>query len=414
MKEIRIAAILFATTCLAAVGCDDYRDVHKQYVGDGETVYLRMVDSVSVFPGRNRLKLRLCYTDADRLTHTVVSWNDGADSERIDLEGAPSGSYVVEHILAQMPEGAYDLKIRNVNRFDQTSLYTDAFGTTYGERYESSLTGRQVRNVEYLSPTRCRINWMYAGNQLAWCEVKYTGLDGDPVRIPPDENVTALPLPPDWKFLYRSAFMPSPAAIDVFYTEWTEMQIAKPTEQEADYTQFTVMDKKYSNNVSSASCSDLAKLWNRPLAPITTNRFHLENLVTTVPWSASFSMGSARQLTRIVLWQYGWPGYGPDILYNGGNAKTYEFYGSNAPSDTGELDDSWTLFLTATIVKPSGKPLGEQTDQDRDIALNNGHEFLVPSGTAAYEYIRMRCTEKFGDGTEWGHSTKMQVFVKYE
>lgn len=414
MKDIKSIAILLLAACLSGIACSDYTEIHKKYVDDGETVYLRKVDKATIYSGRNRLKLQLQYTDANRLTHTMVYWNNGANFYRIDLAGAPSGRHTVEATIPDMPEGSYDLKIQNMNQFGHKSLYTDAFGTTYGDVYESSLRNRQVRSAEYLSPTECQINWMYASNQLVYTEVEYTGMEGDPIQVLPDENTVKLPIPTDWKIRYRSAFRPDATAIDLFYTDWVEKPIEKPADKEADYSQFSVLEKKYSDGVSSASCSDLAKLWNRSLAPTTANRYHLENLITHVPWSASFSMGSAQKLTRIVLWQYGWPSYGGDILYNGGNAKTYEFYGSNAPSDSGELDSSWTLFLTATIEKPSGLPRGEINALDRDVALQNGHKFTVPAETPAYQYIRMKCTAKFGEGNEWGHSTKMQVYVKFE
>lgn len=198
------------------------------------------------------------------------------------------------------------------------------------------------------------------------------------------------------------------------YSDYYTQTLRPLFEQELDYEKFSPMELKYSNNISSVN--PLTKLWLRDLKVV--DRDHITDITTQVPWNASFSIGDTpATFSRIVIWQYGWAYNNYGVFYSGGNARTYEFYGSNNPTPTGELDESWELFLTADIVKPSGEPYNAgsdgMTDEDFDIAFNRGHEFMVPLGTPKYKYVRMKCLRTFENGSAYGHSYRIQVFGTY-
>lgn len=198
------------------------------------------------------------------------------------------------------------------------------------------------------------------------------------------------------------------------YSDYYIDTITPLPEVELDYGLFSVMNIRYANNVGSAN--GITDLWTRSLDEL--ERFHLTSLnSTSIPWDVSFTIGKTAKLSRIVIWQYGWSYNNYATFYSGGNARAYEFYGSNAPTEDGSLDDSWELFLTAEITKPSGEPYNMGTDgmteEDFDIAMNRGHEFMVPGETGKYLYIRLRCMAEFSGGTTYGHSYKMQFFGNY-
>lgn len=198
------------------------------------------------------------------------------------------------------------------------------------------------------------------------------------------------------------------------YSDYYTQSIQPIFEEELDYEKFKPMELKYSGNVSSTS--SLSDLWTRDLKA--SERPNLERMSTTIPWNASFTIGdTAAKLSRIVIWQYGWTFNGYGQFYSGGNARTYEFYGSNDPTPTGELDDSWELFLTADIVKSSGEPYNAgaegMTEEDFDVAFNRGHEFMIPIGTPRYRYFRMKCLRSFENGSMYGHSYRIQMFGNY-
>lgn len=428
MKNIKFSTVLLALPFILAA-CADQDDVHRKYVDDEETVYLRKIDSAAVYPGRERMQVQIWYTDADKLTHSIIEWS--GESRTVDLSGATgSGKYTTTVELDNMPEGSYDLKIQNVNAFGQTSLYYDVFGQTYGDDYESGLSNRTIKSMTS-DESGFVISWGYAADGLLYSELRFEGQTGGTAVIPAGETESSFtPRPADSKIYHRSVFKPVDYAIDEFYTEWKETEVEVPLEVECDYSLFEPLDAAYTSGFSLYNATAFADLWNRDLVEVTGspdkatgNRgSSAGSIVTTVPWDAAFSIGGQFELTRIVLWQYGWPDYSPDILYGGGNAKIYELYGSNAPNTDGSLDATWTLITTMTIERPSGSATTDTSSaewlQDWNAAIFDGHTFDMPQGTPAYEYLRLRCTERFGtpstgDGAEWGLSHKMQVFRAY-
>ncbi|MEA4916098.1 DUF5000 domain-containing lipoprotein [Proteiniphilum sp.] len=103
----------------------------------------------------------------------------------------------------------------------------------------------------------------------------------------------------------------------------------------------------------------------------------------------TFDLGVEAKLSRYKFWQRG---ASPYVSYNDRNIKKFEIWGSLNPSVTGEFDETWTLLLSAEVIKPSGLPLGELSDED--IAeIVNGNEFVFPPNTPITRYIRIKVLE---------------------
>ena len=56
MKQLYFIVACMCMIWLAA--CSDMNDVHDIYLKNGETVYIGRVDSIHVFSGRERVKIR--------------------------------------------------------------------------------------------------------------------------------------------------------------------------------------------------------------------------------------------------------------------------------------------------------------------------------------------------------------------
>lgn len=78
--------------------------------------------------------------------------------------------------------------------------------------------------------------------------------------------------------------------------------------------------------------------------------------------------------------------------YNNGNPEKWEIWGTNT------LDpewNKWTKIMDCVAVKPSGLPVGQVTQTDRDVALA-GLDFNFPANTPPYRYLRWKTTKNFG------------------
>ncbi|TKG88751.1 DUF4959 domain-containing protein [Puteibacter caeruleilacunae] len=87
--------------------------------------------------------------------------------------------------------------------------------------------------------------------------------------------------------------------------------------------------------------------------------------------------------------------WGGDWGFNGGETEFFEVYGSN------ELSPNWDDWTDLTpkyvpqVVKPSGLPIGQNTNEDKEAAYA-GFIFRCDASLGAFRYIRVRFIDNFG------------------
>ncbi|MBO9563544.1 MAG: DUF4959 domain-containing protein [Niastella sp.] len=132
----------------------------------------------------------------------------------------------------------------------------------------------------------------------------------------------------------------------------------------------------------------MENLWNGSYVGF-WDMFHTQ--AKPFPMWFTFDMGVTVKLSRITIWQRQTPAQ--DWIYNANNPRKFEIYGTNNPNADGSWSN-WTLLLTHEIVKPSGLPLGQVT-QDDIAAAAKGEELMVPLDKQPVRYIRIKVLETF-------------------
>lgn len=107
------------------------------------------------------------------------------------------------------------------------------------------------------------------------------------------------------------------------------------------------------------------------------------------PKSFQFSIGEAKVLSRFRIWGTG----SQDRHLSASNIREFEVWGGNNPTADGSYD-SWTFLGEYEIVKPSGLPEGQLTDEDRAYAAA-GFEFEFPAGMEPVSYLRFNILSTF-------------------
>lgn len=121
-----------------------------------------------------------------------------------------------------------------------------------------------------------------------------------------------------------------------------------------------------------------------------TNFGHSPN--SSLPAAFTIDLGVTAKLSRIVMFQR------DNMVYSWGNPKNFEVYGcDHRPSQDGDWSD-WVKIMHCTIIKPSGSPVGTNTDEDV-AALAAGHEFAFDLTQAPLRYIRIRILDTWGGST---------------
>jgi len=224
-KITRIVCTVGIALCLViSLSCDNFMDIHQEYIKDGERVYAPIVDSVTVFAGKGKVMMKLRYFNGHNLKHSTIYWNDKHDSLQVDLAqyDISAGLDSIEVTIPDLVESAYSFYIVNYDSHGNRSLEVSTFGNAYGVDFQNSILNRSIKSLANFDD-RFEIEWAAPSDQLVNVELKYIDELGNEISVVRDiENVGTYAKARDDEFVYRSYFLPEENALDLFYTEWSE------------------------------------------------------------------------------------------------------------------------------------------------------------------------------------------------
>lgn len=241
MKKI-YALIAFVISVLSITSCDDFMDVHKEYIEGGEIIYAPKPDSLRFIAGKGRILFKCRTYNAPNVRSIDVYWNDGLDSLIIPVE-LNTGYDSLSVILDNMEEKSYTFNVRTTDNFGHKSLYLTAFGTSYSEIYQSTLNDRRIKNIS-LSDKEGVLEWYSAPKNLVKNEIRYVKKDGSlvTVEMPSTDYIIKLPEAKAGSSIeYRSLYTPEKECIDTFVTAWETYEIPFPEEYTYDRSSWVVL-----------------------------------------------------------------------------------------------------------------------------------------------------------------------------
>lgn len=141
------------------------------------------------------------------------------------------------------------------------------------------------------------------------------------------------------------------------------------------------------DNYTSHNGRPISNIWDNDLSVL----WHtVPNAGFTPPQFFTVDLGTKAQLSRMVLWNRG-----ESYYWGQHNPRYFEVWGTSElqrPIEdeywvTGPWRNDWVLLGDFETVKPSGLPLGQNTDED--IAVQDaGLEFEFESGVGEMQYLR--------------------------
>ncbi|WP_366941013.1 DUF5000 domain-containing lipoprotein [uncultured Chitinophaga sp.] len=132
--------------------------------------------------------------------------------------------------------------------------------------------------------------------------------------------------------------------------------------------------------------------------------WHSADKFDGMPMWFTFDMGVVAQLSRISMWQR--PN---EWLYMQNNVRKFEVWGM---ATTPPADGSWTgweKLVEHTLVKPSGLPVGQLSQEDRDKGAEGEH-MDVPVSMPKVRYIRIKILRTWTDGGYAANIQEMRFF----
>ncbi|MET7000041.1 DUF4998 domain-containing protein [Chitinophaga defluvii] len=375
--------------CVAVLGfilsactkSDDY----KKYSKNGEILYPAKADSVISSPGKNRLQLAWVTTDG-RIKKYRIFWNGGSDSLEVPVvrNGAGNDADSMKVIIHPLDEANYIFNIYSYDSDGNRSVKTTVEDAVYGGNYESTLLGRGLKQVVVVAGKEYA-ELMWAPGDSTEVGVKLTYTDNSnhlrTVIFPAGKDTSKVM---DYKsgtdFSYVTLFMPVKGAIDTFQSAAITVLAPAALLDKSLFREYPLP-----GDAGSAWGWQLNYLWDGSIAE--GRGYHTPEL--PVPHHFNFDLGVTASLSEMKWWQR----QDPTTLYTAGNPSKFEIWGSNNPAADGSYT-GWVKLKECICVKPSGSPVGTNTQQDIDYAAA-GELFKFEGGTIPVRYIRVKILEKW-------------------
>ncbi|MDR0574813.1 MAG: discoidin domain-containing protein [Tannerella sp.] len=296
----------YITACILAgslFACSSMDHTYRDFWKDGELIYPAPVDSVKVFPGKNRIGFEWQILADPNIVSAKMYWNNKNDSMIFPIE-TNGQDYVAGVMLENLKEATYAFTIYTYDVDGNRSIPREATGKAYGKTYENSLLPRIVKDA-YYENNFLTVVWgdpvdtTSYGSELTYATTEndlhtiQIAADADTVRINNYNNESGT-------IEYRTAFVPTPMALDTFYTIPREVKVKGPI-MELPRTGWTVAasswDTRYPTNNANPRTPEMV------LDGITTTRWvnEISPIQTDYPHWIAIDMKTSADLYGIVM-----------------------------------------------------------------------------------------------------------------
>ncbi len=400
MKTKLNIAVILCVMCCAMLSCRKYNTDYKAFLDNHEVTYPGLATGVTYHAGNLRAVLVWHPSPDPSIKSYTVTWNNGADSLVVGATTHSPGDSIKVSI-PNLKEYVYSFKIVAYDNDGNKSVGQELNNVrVYGSGYESSLVNRvytATTPYEFTSDDLLKLNFGISDTGNVYTTIKYTNKAGASAeaKLAPKANSITLPdYKPGTDVKYRSYYEPEAGSADVF-SSGTDADFVKILHiVEVDKSLFKAYNLP--TDIPSAYGWETYYLWDKNTGE---PGFHTPG--QTFPQWFTFDMGQSAALFSMKMWQR------ESGLYNYGNPKKFEIYGSNNPSTNGDFSN-WTKLASFTSVKPSGQPVGQNTDAD--LAFERaGEPFTFPADLPPYRYIRMKVLETWG-GTNYFHLCELTMY----
>jgi len=233
VNKYSITGAIVATYCLMLFACSKMDATYNGFIKDGEIVYTARVDSITAYPGNNRLNLSMLLLSDPRISKVKVYWEAGGQADSTEKAVHRNADVdTVRFSFSKLAEGTYTFYIYSYDDVGHRSVKTDVIGTVYGERYISQLVNRAIKTGTYDDNTKiATVKWFGVGTDVIGQEIIYTDNLGV-VRKQFEkheglaDSVTVLPVyKKGTTFQFRTLYKPAANAIDTFYASYESRQV---------------------------------------------------------------------------------------------------------------------------------------------------------------------------------------------
>lgn len=226
MKKYFKNIFLFVLSIIFLISCKKLDDNYRQFIDEGETIYIGKADSVIVRGGNQRVEISWLLLSDPKVNSYKLYWNNYRDSTSA-LVTKTSNIDTVRVLLENMTEGLHHFEIVLYDKMGNHSVPTQTSGRSYGEQYSSFLVNRTFNSAKLINDGDLLLDWVAAEEQLLYSELLYLDTDGNSVKHIVDREAqldTLKKFPLDGIFKLISAYKPDSIALDTFYSKTEDIR----------------------------------------------------------------------------------------------------------------------------------------------------------------------------------------------
>lgn len=209
------------------IGCTKNSDYYDLFTQGGEITYTGKIDSVEIWPGKNRVQVRGLLNSDPKVKQLRVYWDLRRDSVVVPITRT-AGVDTVSVIIDNLDENIYNFELLTFDGNGNRSITQFVTAEVYGERYANSIFNRPlIDNVLVGSSLTVNLASMDLSSGVIGSELVYTSTtDEQKTVFVPIQSASAQI--PDFKlgssYDFRTAYLPESTAIDTFYTAYVTVK----------------------------------------------------------------------------------------------------------------------------------------------------------------------------------------------
>ena len=211
-----LSFLALGSTCMVSCDSDDTLPVEP------EEATVAQLQSFSVKPGKNRVFVEGTVPANADIAEIRIYWNEQSDSKTIAVSSSSEAQQISTYI-ENLDEKFYAFEVQTVTAAGDGSILLKGGSEVYGDNYSNLLFNRPVNaNVLEESSLTIEFGEMDLSTGVIGTQLNYETTEGsqEELFIPVSKKDLKIT---DFKagtsYSYRSVFVPSPVAVDTFYTD---------------------------------------------------------------------------------------------------------------------------------------------------------------------------------------------------
>lgn len=204
--------------------CQKQDHAYKEFIKDGERIYIGKVLDLAAQAGNGRVQLSWGVFDS-RVKKVKIKYNDDQDSVLMDVAKTESVDYL-QTIISNLDERTYTFKVYAMDGLGNQSVAQSIDCKSFGESYRKTLNNRIIGS-KTVAGKNVTLNWVSVttDSNISETEIEYYDLDSGlakTVVLAKSSSSIVLPNINTTKGIrYKTKYYPTSSAIDYFYTDYS-------------------------------------------------------------------------------------------------------------------------------------------------------------------------------------------------